>query len=33
MGGPLALIGGAFMVLMGFPPMAGMMDTPVLTGL
>ena len=33
MGAPLALIGGAFMTLMGYPPMAGIMDTATLSGL
>ena len=33
MGAPLALIGGAFMILMGFPPLAGIMDTSTLSGL
>ena len=34
MGAPLALIGGAFMILMGYPPMAGILDTSALsTGL
>ena len=33
MGAPLALIGGAFMILMGYPPLAGIMDTASLTGL
>ena len=33
MGAPLALIGGAFMILMGYPPMAGILDTTALTGL
>ena len=32
MGAPLALIGGAFMILMGYPPLAGIMDTATLTG-
>ena len=32
MGAPLALIGGAFMVLMGYPPLAGIMDSATLTG-
>ena len=27
MGAPLALIGGAFMMLMGYPPLAGIFDT------
>ena len=27
MGAPLALIGGAFMILIGYPPLAGIMDT------
>lgn len=27
MGGPLALIGGAFMVLMGYPPLAGILNS------
>ena len=33
MGAPLALIGGAFMILMGYPPLAGILDTSTLTGL
>ena len=33
MGAPLALIGGAFMILMGYPPLAGILDTTTLTGL
>ncbi len=33
MGAPLALIGGAFMILMGFPPLAGILDTSTLSGL
>jgi len=33
MGAPLALIGGAFMILMGYPPMASIFDTSSLTGL
>ena len=33
MGAPLALIGGAFMILMGYPPMAGILDTSSLSGL
>ena len=32
-GAPLALIGGAFMTLMGYPPLAGIMDTATLSGL
>lgn len=32
MGAPLALIGGAFMLLMGYPPMAGIMDTATISG-
>lgn len=32
MGAPLALIGGAFMVIMGYPPLAGIMDSATLTG-
>ena len=32
MGAPLALIGGAFMVIMGYPPLAGIMDSASLTG-
>ena len=32
MGAPLALIGGAFMILMGFPPLASIVDTSSLTG-
>ena len=31
MGAPLALIGGAFMILMGYPPMAGILDTSTLS--
>ena len=33
MGAPLALIGSAFMILMGYPPLAGIMDSSTLTGL
>ena len=33
MGAPLALIGGAFMILMGYPPLAGILDTSTLSGL
>ena len=33
MSAPLALIGGAFMILMGYPPMAGILDTSTLSGL
>ncbi len=33
MGAPLALIGGAFMILMGYPPLASILDTSNLTGL
>lgn len=33
MGAPLALIGAAFMVLMGYPPMAGILDTATISGL
>ena len=33
MGAPLALIGGAFMVLMGYPPLAGILDSASLGGL
>ena len=33
MGAPLALIGAAFMVLMGYPPMAGILDTSTISGL
>ena len=33
MGAPLAMIGGAFMVLMGYPPLAGILDTSSLSGL
>ena len=33
MGAPLALIGGAFMILMGYPPLASIMDSSTLTGL
>lgn len=32
MGAPLALIGGAFMILMGYPPLAGIMGSSTLTG-
>lgn len=32
MGAPLALIGGAFMILMGYPPLAGIMESSPLTG-
>ena len=32
MGAPLALIGAAFMILMGYPPLAGIMDTGSITG-
>ena len=32
MGAPLALIGGAFVVIMGYPPLAGIMDSASLTG-
>jgi Flp pilus assembly protein TadB len=32
MGAPLSLIGGAFMILMGYPPMAGILDTASLSG-
>jgi len=32
MGAPLALISGAFMVIMGYPPLAGIMDSASLTG-
>ena len=33
MGAPLALIGGAFMVLMGYPPMAQIMDSATISGI
>ena len=33
MGAPLALIGGAFMILMGYPPLASIMDSSTLTSL
>ena len=33
MGAPLALIGAAFMILMGYPPLAGILDTSTLAGL
>ena len=33
MGAPLALIGGAFMILMGYPPLVGILDTSTLGGL
>ena len=32
MGAPLALIGGAFMILMGYPPMAGILESSTLSG-
>ena len=32
MGAPLALIGGAFMMLMGYPPLAGIMNSATLSG-
>lgn len=32
MGAPLALIGAAFMIIMGYPPLAGIMDTATLGG-
>ena len=32
MGAPLALIGGAFMILMGYPPLAGIMNSSTLSG-
>ncbi len=32
MGAPLALIGGAFMILMGYPPLAGIMDSASIGG-
>ena len=32
MGAPLALIGGAFMMLMGYPPLAGIMNSTTLSG-
>lgn len=32
MGAPLALIGGAFMILMGYPPLAGIMDSATIGG-
>ena len=32
MGAPLALIGGAFMILMGYPPMAGIMNSATVGG-
>ena len=32
MGGPLALIGGAFMIMMGYPPLAGIMDSGATAG-
>ena len=33
MGAPLALIGGAFMVLMGYPPLSGIMDSTTISGI
>jgi len=33
MGAPLALIGGAFMVLMGYPPLSGIMDSTAISGM
>ena len=33
MGAPLALIGGAFMIVMGYPLLSSIMDTSTLTGL
>ena len=34
MGGPLALIGGAFMLLMAYPPLAGILNSDTIpTGL
>ena len=33
MGAPLALIDGAFMILLGYPPLAGILDTTTLGGL
>ena len=33
MGAPLALIGAAFMILMGYPPMAGILDSASFSGL
>ena len=33
MGAPLALIGGAFMVLMGYPPLSGIMDSTTISGM
>lgn len=33
MGAPLALIGGAFMILMGYPPLAGIMNSGNVSGL
>ena len=33
MGAPLALIGGAFMVLMGYPPLAQIMDSATISGI
>ena len=33
MGAPLALIGGAFMILMGYPPLSGILDTSSFGGL
>ena len=32
MGAPLALIGGAFMMLMGYPPLAGIMNSATISG-
>lgn len=33
MGAPLALIGGAFMILMGYPPLAGILDASTISSL
>ena len=33
MGGPLALIGGSFMILMGYPPLAGIMSSDTITNI
>ena len=33
MGGPLALIGGAFMMLMGYPPLAGILSSDTVTNI
>lgn len=33
MGGPLALIGGSFMILMGYPPLAGIMSSDTISNI